>query len=221
MVPAIELKSWGKSIAYALIFFCFFTWYVFVYFGSFTLVAVSLIFAATGAVLIGSSFALSGIGYYFNFLDKEVYERKYLGLLGYFFALTYTFMLPFVNPELYWYGIPKNLFSADYILGIGAMLILTMMAIISNKSMMLKVGPQRWRKLLRLGYVAYAMLIARAIVVEGRVWYVWFFELSMSLPPPRLLISIFAALVILLRISVGISKMIATPHPEQTAEQHR
>lgn len=207
MVPGAELKAWIKSAIYGIIVFCVFLGYVSVYYGTLHMTAVSAAVAAAAAVMIGSSFALSGIAYYFDFLDREIFFRKYIGLIGYFMALAYSLMLPVVNPDIYFTGIPRNLFSTDYLLGLSAMAILTMMAVISNKKMMLKLGPKRWRHLLQLGYLAYMLLITRAIVIEGHVWIVWFSELK-GLPPPRLVISIFAAAVILLRISVTVSKYI-------------
>jgi DMSO/TMAO reductase YedYZ heme-binding membrane subunit len=144
------------------------------------------------------------MSYYFNFLDHELAYRKNLGLTGYFLALLYSFSLLFINPERYFSGFFENLISYDFILGLGAMGILTLMAVVSNNFVMRKIGAHAWRVILRLGYVAYFLLILRAVVLEGDSWLFWFQSLD-NLPPPRLLISIFAVIVIALRVSMEIS----------------
>jgi DMSO/TMAO reductase YedYZ heme-binding membrane subunit len=173
---------------------------------TFSAMSLSKALAATGGLLIGFSFALSGFAYYFNFLDTKVAYRKYLGLVGFWFALAYTLSLFFVDPDKYFFGLFHNLLTADVLLGLGAMLILTFMALISRTRAMQWLGPPRWRKLLRLGYLAYAMLVVRAVVVEWDVWTAWAENPAGRLPPPRLVLSIFAVGILLFRGSMIVSQ---------------
>lgn len=184
---------------------------VYVYFldGSLsTLLSWSKVVAGTSAVALGISLSLGSIGYYFDFLDKQVLYRKYLGLVGFWLALFYSVMLLFVNPSRYFFGFFDNLGSADFIFGLAAMAIFTMMALISNIPMMKWLGPERWRSLLSLGYVAYALLVIRAIFIEGDMWLRWWQTMDSGLAPARLVISLFAVVVLLLRVSVPVSKFI-------------
>lgn len=202
---AIESKTWVLSACFALFIFDIFFFYVFIASGPFTLLSTSNVIAATAAIMIGSSFALSGLCYYFTILDRYIFYRKYLGLIGFWLALLYSTMLLFVNPERYFYGFFENIGSLDFILGLSAMTIFTMMALISNKWAMLKIGPKNWRRLLRLGYLAYGMLVIRAFDLEKDMWTQWL-QMPGGLPPVRLVISLFAVLIILLRISLIFSK---------------
>lgn len=205
--PSIVMKMWYSSWNLAGVIFIILLWYVYFYYGVLHFLAVSTATAGTAAILIGLSFAMSGFAYYFDFLDQKVAYRKYMGLTGYYIALVYTVMLLFLDSEKYFFGIFKNFFQADYLLGTSAMLIFTFIAMISNKGAMQKLGPKNWRQCLRLGYIAYALLILRAIVLEKDLWATWAVRGGI-LPPPRMLITIFALGVIFLRLSIIYSKYI-------------
>lgn len=200
----IAFKMWAVPISIAVLLFIVFSIYEFFRTGQFSLSSLNAALAGTAALGIGFSLALSGISYYFNFLDHEIAYRKHLGLVGYFLALVYSFLLLFVNPDKYFYGFLENLKSADFILGLSSMGILTLMAIVSNNFVMRKIGAHTWRFILRLGYAAYFLLIVRAVILEGEDWFLWLQRLD-NLPPGRLLVSIFAALVIALRMSMEFS----------------
>lgn len=161
--------------------------------------------AGTGGFLIGFSFILSSMCYYFDFLDKKIGYRKFLGVTGYYFALTYAILLLFVNPNRYFYGFFENLATPDFILGLTALAILTIMAAVSNNKAMLAIGPKRWRTILRFGYIAYGLLVLRAFFVDGEQWIAWVATMD-QVPPPRLVLTVFACIVIGLRISVPVHK---------------
>lgn len=163
--------------------------------------------AATASVMIGSSLALSGFCYYFDFLDTKLAYRKYLGLVGFWLALIYSLMLLWIEPEKYFYGFINNFWSADFILGLSAMAILTFMAMISNNRAMKRLGVANWRRGLRLGYLAYGMLIIRAYVLEKDIWWNWLQSLT-GLPPMRLVITLLAIGVLVLRGSMLIYKLL-------------
>lgn len=200
----IAFKMWAVPMAIAVGLFVIFNIYAYFWQSELSLFTLSVAIAGAAAFCIGFSFALSAMSYYFNFLDREIAYRKNLGLVGYFLALIYSVLLLFVDPDKYFYGFFENLRSADFILGLLSMGILTLMAIVSNNFVMRKIGSHAWRFILRLGYVAYFLLIVRAVIVEGEDWFLWLQRFD-NLPPPRLLVSIFAASVIALRVSMEIS----------------
>lgn len=203
MAPHISnLPFWRDSFICAFLVFVVSSYYAFFASGNYTITEISMAIAATASILIGLSFALSGFCYYFDFLDKKIMYRKYLGLTGYWFAFVYCILLLILEPAKYFY---QNAFNAEIVLGFLAMAILTFMVIISNTSAMRMLGPQNWRYGLRLGYIAYALLIVRAYIIEGDRWRLWILEPN-NLPPLRLVLSVFALGVILFRISVMIAK---------------
>lgn len=216
LIPSAERRLWYRSIFFTGIVFSVFVLYSLLYTGDANALMLSRAVAGTGGTLIGLSFLLSSLCYFFDFADTKIGYRKYLGLIGYFFALTYSFMLLYLDPVKYFYGFFDNFLTADVLLGVTAMAIFTGMAIISNSTMMMKIGPARWRFLLRFGYLAYGLLVIRAVIIEQYEWGVWLSTFS-TLPPPRLLLSVFAICVIGMRLAVSISKALshkktASPH---------
>ncbi len=192
----------------AFAFFNLFLVYVYFLGDSLTyLISWSKAVAGTSAVLLGMSLSLSSFGYYFDFLDRHIIYRKYFGLVGFWTALLYSIMLLFVNPARYFYGFFENLLSADFIFGLSAMIIFTFMAIISNNWAIRWLGSERWRFFLGLGYVAYALLVIRAVFIEGHLWIEWLDTVN-GLPPARLLISCYAVSVLLFRASVPIARKV-------------
>lgn len=195
---------WLRPLLFAVFGFIFFGTYAYFYLGKFSLLGASMTIAGTASICIGASFALSGLSYYLTPFRKMLGYKRYLGLLGYFLALTYAVMLLFVDPAKYYLGFFTNLGSANFILGLTAMAILTVMTVISNNFFMKKMGIVKFHAILRFGYLAYFLLVLRAILVEGASWSIWLGTLE-GLPPPRLLVTIFATCVILLRLILEIS----------------
>lgn len=200
----IFLSLWFKPILFSLFGLIFFGLYAYLYLGDFSLLGLSMTIAGTASLCIGISFALSGLSYYIGYFRRFLGYRRYIGLLGYFFALTYSIMLLFVDPDYYYRGFIANIGSMNFILGLLAMAIFTTMAAISNNYSMKKLGVELSHAILRLGYLAYFILIIRAVIIEGSTWEIWVKTLN-GLPPPRILISIFALLVILLRLMLWFS----------------
>ncbi|PIR16846.1 MAG: hypothetical protein COV48_09305, partial [Elusimicrobia bacterium CG11_big_fil_rev_8_21_14_0_20_64_6] len=134
-------KMMYGSLLMAIMVFFAMLFYSHLYYGVYSLESLATAVFGTADVMLGMSFAMSGLAYYFDFLDHRVAYRKYMGLTGYFLALLYSAMLVRLYPETYFYGFFDNLLTPDFIFGGLAMLIFTGMAIISNNTMMLKLGP--------------------------------------------------------------------------------
>jgi DMSO/TMAO reductase YedYZ heme-binding membrane subunit len=200
----------------------FYTVYVIIQDGYFDLVSFAKVMAGTANFLFAASFSLSGLGYYFNVLDSKVIYRKYLGLLGFFAALIYTLLLPVVRPDYYFYGFFDHLWSSDVLLGTTSIAIFTVMALISNNGAMQKIGPLRWRTILRLGYVAFFLLVVRAVLnnenpigadARPEMWLQYFANPD-GLPPVRLVFSVIAMAVIFFRLSIEFDKWRGRNHPK-------
>lgn len=205
---------WRNSFIVAMGCFVFFFGYVSLIDRPLSGASWAKMFAGTANFLLAMSLSLSVFGYYFNFLDAKVTYRKYLGLIGYFSALIYSFSLPFLRPERYGPGLVDYFWTSDVLLGLAAMSIFTLMACISTDRMMIWIGPARWRALLRLGYLAFFLLVVRAILGNTEPigadprpenWLLYFQTFD-TLPPPRLLFSLVAIGVIFARLSVEFDK---------------
>lgn len=200
---SINLKLWTGPVILSAVLLIFTNSYNFFYFGSFTTKSIVEAIAGAAAILIGISFSLSSMSYYFNFLDTKLAYRKEIGLLGYYLAVTYSVLLMITVPERYLNGFSTHILSWDFILGLSALAILTAMALVSVNKIMMKVTPAVGRKILRFGYVAYFLLIVRAIILEHDIWLSWIANYN-GLPPARLLVTFFSSFVIILRIMMAI-----------------
>lgn len=209
----LVFKMWRNSIFWGIVLYLLVVTYVWRYTDTFSLEVLSNAAAGTGGILIGTSFALSGLSYFFNIFDSKLQYRKYLGLLGYYFALAYAISLLFRFPDRYITHFSATIFETQALLGITAMIILTCMMCISHQYWMKLLG-KHWRPLLRVGYLAYGLLVVRAALLEHAMWRAWLLEPD-GLPPMRLLLSTFAVCVIALRLVMEV-KMLLSPHPAIT-----
>lgn len=97
--------------------------------------------------------------------------------MGYFFALTHVFTVFIRFPDIYIKNFPFWMTKPDAILGMIAMFILTYMTYISTDFGMRQAG-MYFRPLLRTGYIAYALLIIRAYLLQHQTWEKWFSNLE-------------------------------------------
>ena len=209
---------WQAAFKLSAAIFVFSLAYAWFYYGAISIASLSLAVGATAAFMIGISYAMSGMGYYFDFLDAKVGYRKYFGLAGMLWAIIFCYSLLFVDPERYFYGFFDNLGTAEFILGLLAMAILVFMVIISTPAGIKKIGPANWRLGLRSGYLASALFVVWATLVYGQTWNYWFDARPLSLPPLMLIATIFTMAVILFRGSIFISqifrrKPVTPPNP--------
>ncbi len=196
---------WIRSFLFAIIVYILLVEYIFIQKRYLTISFLNEAIAGTASIMIGISFAFSGFCYYFDFLDTKIIYRKYFGLIGFWCALLYAMVLGILHPQKYIYDVLTHFWSADIILGFVALGIFVFMALISTHWAVRGMGVVYWRRGLRLGYIAYILLIIRAVIIEGDMWRSWF-AYPYSLPPLRLLGSIFAIGVLFFRGSMIISE---------------
>lgn len=195
-------KLWRQTFVLTSTLFAFFGTYNLVLFQEASVRWFSQTLIGTSGVLFCLSLGLSSLNFYFpaTFGNRVIY-RKYLGLMGYFVALIDLSLLLVSEHEYYVFGLAENLFTPDLLFGGTAMAIFTLMAFISNPEATQVLGPKRWRNILRLGYVALFLLVARAFVIEGVGWNIWLMD-PVGPPPARLLISVMAISVLFARLSL-------------------
>src|SRR3989344_3124005 len=153
-------------------------------------------------------FALSGFSYYFNFLDNKLGYRKYLGVVGFFYALAHALTLVVIYPDKYGWGLVSRLSETEVILGLVAMTIYLGMIVISNvKVINQALGTKHWRQGLRFGYLAMILLAIRAYIMESDLWFTWL-ETHQTLPPSSLVMSFISIWVIILRGSMIVSMQV-------------
>ncbi|MCA9380217.1 hypothetical protein KC675_03495 [Candidatus Dojkabacteria bacterium] len=224
------LKFWLNTISFGGLVFLFVCYYYFFQGDNFSLQLINKATASTAIILMGLSFALSGLGYYWDFADRKVPYRKYLGLVGYFFVLWHG-----LNSLYYYFlantGLEKFILHKDwivfnftidnripFILGAASLVIFTLMALISNNYATKKLGGVRWRKLLRVGYIALLFALVHFTVKNLEIWINWFKGGANTLPQMSSLLALYIALILLLRIALQIS-LARKPKPKIPVEK--
>lgn len=178
--------------------------YASVWRGEVSLTTLATALAGAGGVCIGMSLSLGTAGYYVRSVAPAIVYRRTFGLLGFVLASLHALSLTVLHPERYLWGLTSHFWSADIVLGLAAISILGVMAAVSNERAVRLIGARRWKSTLRLGYGAYALLVARAVCIEGADWWQWI-RLLDTVPPPRLLVSMLAIVVLALRFAMELS----------------
>lgn len=158
--------------------------------------------ADTAIFLIGLSMILSGLCYFWNIFDPLIRYRKHLGLVGFAFAvvhvaLSYPALLSLFNVETWQNGIMWPAFT-----GLLAMIIFTIMALISNSYMARLLGGKKWRYVLRAGYIAIILVWLHVVLLKSGRWVTWYQGGMETLPSLSLLVSIFMVIVVLMRVAL-------------------
>ncbi len=189
-----EAFMWQKTFLFSILIFVFLFIYQFLLNGNYNKYSINSALASTSMILIGLSFALSGICYFWNFADSKIIYRKHLGVIGFFYAAIHSGISFFLYPK----SAPLEYFLSEsrrvpFLFGLSALIILLMMAMISNRFSIQKLGGKVWRNLLHLGYLAYVFVILHIIFLNLD-------SIKTYLPPTFMIILGLGLLVLLLRL---------------------
>lgn len=164
-------------------------------------------FGDAALILIAFSFALSGLCYFWDFVDTKIVYRKYIGVVGFYFALVHLgFSLALLRQEYdFWeyYSVPQ--YGVSMTFAYAAMLYFFVMVVISDKFAMRELGTERWRKMLRVGYVALLFAMVHFAIRRWDIWVTWFQEFDPWLPPLSLWMIVLALGTLLLRVALWVS----------------
>lgn len=198
----MELKFYFKSLIFSL--FIFVLSYAYISWQNIPN-ALNKSVADTAAFLVGFSMILSGMAYFFNFLDKKVIYRKYIGLMGFTFAILH-FVLSFsAFQNLLKIETWHNLTMWPMLAGFLALIIFTLMALASNQLAIRFLGAKLWRGVLRFGYVGIFFVLVHVFLLKSARWITWFQGGMQGWPSLSLIAGIFIILVILLRVTLELS----------------
>lgn len=198
------LSFWIKSLIFGLIILGMCLGYHNLRAGSIGLRIFNQALADAGMFLIALSMAMSGLTYFWDFLDKYLNYRKYLGLIGFWFIVVHGYISAFGLPQLFkfpgYYLETNNIIP--FLFALGSFITLIVMAIISDRHIMVKIGGTLWRKILRFGYIAIIFGILHFGLKKYTSWTYWFQQEATLIPPLSLIVTIFAVWVIILRIAL-------------------
>jgi len=177
----------------------------------FSLQGVSFVLAAVASFLFALALVASSVSYYIGWPNMRWGYQKQIGVLAFWLASLYCVTLVVLYPELYGYGLIDNLLTADVLLGGVAMVIFASMVGINSKFIAPYFSWDTIKFVLGLGYVGYALLVIRAILLEWSLWESWLVTFE-GYPPGRMVLSVVALIVLLLRISIPIHMALTGGH---------
>lgn len=209
-IPVIkkEWELWLNAFTVGAVMFALMSLYMFLGGSEYDAFTINRIIAGVSLGLIGLSFILSGVCYFWDRFDSWIIYRKFLGLLGFGMALAHVYVTMFVLQERYpmneWLGERLVTFS----FGLAATIIFTIMAAISNQWAAKKVGGRWWRLILRWGgYTAYIFVLAHVVLLKYERWLRWAQSGDSWLPPLGLLGALFIIIVLGMRVALWLSVM--------------
>lgn len=207
--PQSEFSLWIKTAVFSLFLFVFSSFYLYARRGVYNFDIANSVVATVAVYLIGFSFALSGLCYFFNIVDTKIIYRKFLGLCGFAYALAHgiisLFLLPAEFPFAQYYLSSEHF--PPFLFALIALFIFAMMAAISNRYAIHKLGGVRWRALLRLGYLGLVFVTLHFGLIKYKIWLNWTKSLAKNPLPPLSLISFcFIIAVFLIRLALFISE---------------
>lgn len=214
------IKLWLKTSGFSLVVFGLASLYIYLQKGRYELFEINQAVAGTAVFLIGGSLALSGICYFWDFLDSKIIYRKHLGIAGFAFGLVHALIIliplqdRFSFPGYYFQDASHLLvFSA----AVTAVVLFALLTAISNRYAIQELGGKRWRLILRYG--GYAGLIFTLIhfgVNQYPRWISWYQSGATIWPPISLLEFIFGVLVLALRLILWLALLKAKKNQIQT-----
>lgn len=206
---------WIKSVILGLIIFALTLGYMMLRGYAFGLYISNRALAVAGLILINVSFVLSGTSYFWHIGTKALIYRKQLGVVGFYIALlhaiiSFFFLRPvFIFPEMLF------LTPLPFVVSLFAVLIFIMMIMVSNFGVPQKIGGVLWRKLLRVGYVGIILIMIHFFILTSSEWVAWLNRPATILPPFSLLLFVFSAFVLILRVFLYVA-LLKKPTPSPT-----
>lgn len=202
----------------SLVVFIISYWYLSLTESGSVIVTTNKALADGAMILIGLSFALSGLCYFWNFIDTKIIYRKYLGLAGFAFGLAHGIMSAifyfvwkprgyeenpiFILGHQWDFGsflVPNQYAFASAAV---AILIFALMAAISNQYAVHELGGVWWRRLLRVGYIAYIFATIHFAIKNIPEWWAMYASPEFELPPLNFFIFLLVCGVIGLRLAL-------------------
>lgn len=203
--PPVEKKLYWQSHIVAAIFLLLISVVMYFQRDKYTLSIFNQSVAWTSVILIGLSFALSGICYFWDFADTKIIYRKHLGVVGYHYGIIHFLLTIYIiaqRSNIFEYFASDELFW-PFLLGVLALMYFAFMTMISSQYLVHELGSHRWRVLLRIGYVAFFLVVLHYGIQSWPYWVRWW-EKKTFPPSISLVIFVFSILVFVLRLALEI-----------------
>ena len=203
-----QLKQYRFALLVAAFFYIIFSLYLFFRWGYFDLYIANKAFANLTAFLLALVLLIGPGSRLFSSLRRFVQYRKALGISVFFLALIHGVISFFFLPSKFPLSRFLGRVNLPFIFGLSAIIILFILFITSFKSMVEKIGRNRWWKLQYQGArMAFIFIALHVIIMKLKNWLHWYqigggkkLE-NPHLPGLGLLITWLMIFVILIRIA--------------------
>ena len=154
--------------------------------------------AVAGTALIAIAYLIGSLAYFWpQTWESKEHLRKYYGLFGFYLILMHSA----------WGVLLKvRLTEAPFIFGILGLLIFTIVAVVSLELVAQKMKPSWWLFLQRLGYLALILGTIHFTLLKLKGWMAYN-NWPYFMPPLSLLLFIFIAFVLIMRLSAWLLKL--------------
>lgn len=207
--PPGDRRLWVETIIYSLIILFIVNCYYLLTNTQWTARMFNRAVGDVAILITGLSLMLSSLCYFWNFADKFIIYRKHLGLVGFGYVLLHgvlSLILTDYTPFAAYYLNDKRILS--FTAALIATLIFGGMALISNRLAIHEIGPHLWRRLMRIGFLGFALVLFHFGQKGWTFWLSWLMGKSESLFPSfGLIVFVFGIGVLILRGALAISIM--------------
>ncbi|MFA6035948.1 MAG: ferric reductase-like transmembrane domain-containing protein [Candidatus Micrarchaeia archaeon] len=168
--------------------------------------------ALAALALLGIAFLLGPLSKLWpSIFQRFKQHRRWLGITGVILALIHIAitLATFYKFNIFRILTPSGQYMWGVYAGLAAIIIFCMMALISNKAAVKRLGYSKWKLLQMTGYLAMALVIAHFLILETK-------EGVFKVRPLGYALFIFGILVILARIAI---RFLGLP-PRKKYEEH-
>lgn len=213
-VPS-DRRLYAETIVYSIIVFFVVFGYYLVLTPEVTVRVINRIIADLSFIMIGFSLMLSSVCYFWDFADKFIIYRKHLGLVGFGYMIIHVAISLFYSgyfPLISYYLSDSRIMS--FTTAALATVIFFIMALISNRTSIQKIGPKRWKALMRIGYIGYALALFHFAQKGLPAWGFWFTGKGALFPAFSLLVFLMGVVILVMRIALWIKTRQKTGTPQ-------
>lgn len=213
--PPSDKRLYAETIIYSVIIFFVIFGYYMVLTPDITTRVINRVIADLSFIMLGLSLMLSSVCYFWDFADKFIIYRKHLGLVGFGYMVLHVLISIFGAP----YAPVFSYYFADarinsFIAALVATIIFTIMAIISNRFSIQKIGPRRWKQVMRIGFLGYALGLFHFAEKGFPQWSFWFTGQGSFFPVFSMMVFLIGVTILIMRIALWIKT--ANRVPQQT-----
>ena len=211
--PKTPNQLYAYAITRSLLLGVFFLLYWGFRYGYVNLYIINKTFAAVSAMLLGWTLLIGPIARLFDRFDSMLLERKYIGIVAFFYALGHVVVSFFLIPDSYSLKTFFLLQPVPFYFGLSGFLLLFFLLVISNRKSLISMGGKNWFTAQSWGLrISIFAVFMHTFLVKINTWRQWFESLRPRVgvvhwewPPIGMWIAAFFLMAVCVRVCERIS----------------